>query len=117
LKSSTSWLHLNRVWKRRDAPRCAMRCVGGWVKLRKGKSQGRELHDRDQAHAGRGIEITHLLSFIGPAEFVWAIVQARSLSSASVGRFPRLQYPLSRATSQGLQRKLAANAALPPRLF
>jgi hypothetical protein len=42
---------------------------------------------------------------------------ARSLSSASIGRFPRPQYPLSKATSQGPQQKLAANAALPPRLF
>jgi hypothetical protein len=56
--------------------------------------------------------------FIGPAEFsLWAIVQARSLSSASVGRFPRLQYPLSRATSQGLWQKRASNAALPPGPF
>jgi hypothetical protein len=58
------------------------------------------------------------LPIIGPAEFsLWAIVQARSLSSASVGRFPRLQYPLSRATSQGLWQKRASNAALPPGPF
>jgi hypothetical protein len=52
----------SRVWRRRDAPRCAMHCGGEWASPRK-RRQDRELHDQDQARVERRIEVS-----LGPAE-------------------------------------------------
>src|SRR4029453_3650367 len=55
-KSSTSWPRLRRVCKQKDGPRGGTSCGGEWASPRRGKSQGAEQQDPDQARVGRRIE-------------------------------------------------------------